>query len=93
MRVNHTGRCAQALYEGQRWSPRRLMSGGLCATLLRRRRSSIVVRERLRDSTLPSVLNPFFYATSFAMGAVTGLLGDRVSLGFVHATEDQVVAI
>src|SRR5690606_10207413 len=38
----------------------------------------------------PSLLSPAFYALSYAMGAVTGLLGDRVSLGFVEATEDQV---
>jgi ubiquinone biosynthesis monooxygenase Coq7 len=36
------------------------------------------------------VLNPAFYALSYAMGALTGMLGDRVSLGFVEATEDQV---
>ena len=38
----------------------------------------------------PSLLNPLFYAASYAMGAVTGLMGDKVSLGFVEATEDQV---
>jgi len=41
-------------------------------------------------SSRPSVLNPAFYAVSYALGAATALLGDRVSLGFVEATEDQV---
>jgi ubiquinone biosynthesis monooxygenase Coq7 len=38
----------------------------------------------------PSVLDPLFYAASYALGAVAGLAGDKVSLGFVEATEDQV---
>ena len=37
------------------------------------------------------MLNPFFYAGSWGLGVVTGLLGDRTSLGFVEATEHQVV--
>ena len=31
------------------------------------------------------------YAGSFAIGVATGLLGDRVSLGFLAETEKQVV--
>lgn len=38
----------------------------------------------------PSVLNPIFYGLSFGVGAAAGLVSDRVSLGFVAATEDQV---
>ncbi|HUH37326.1 MAG TPA: demethoxyubiquinone hydroxylase family protein, partial [Spongiibacteraceae bacterium] len=33
---------------------------------------------------------PVFYGLSFAVGAGAGLVGDRLSLGFVAATEDQV---
>ena len=36
-------------------------------------------------------LNPVFFGLSFAQGAVSGLLGDRFNLGFVAATEEQVV--
>ena len=36
-------------------------------------------------------MNPLFYSASFAIGAVAGAFGDRVSLGFVEATEDEVV--
>ncbi len=36
------------------------------------------------------MLNPLWYAGSFAIGALAGLLGDRVSLGFVAETERQV---
>ena len=38
-----------------------------------------------------SLLNPLFYAGSLAMGAATGLLGDRWNLGFLAETERQVV--
>src|SRR5437588_12420018 len=38
----------------------------------------------------PSLLNPLWYAGSFAIGAATALLGDRASLGFVAETERQV---
>ena len=38
----------------------------------------------------PSVLNPIFYGLSFGIGASAGLISDRISLGFVAATEDRV---
>src|SRR5690606_35788857 len=38
----------------------------------------------------PSLLNPLFYGASFALGAVAGAVSDKVSLGFVAATEEQV---
>ena len=40
----------------------------------------------------PSRLNPLFYAASYALGAATALAGDKVSLGFVHATEERVAS-
>ncbi len=94
MRVNHCGEiCAQALYEGQALTAR---SGDAQQTLLaaaaEERDHLSWCRERLTElGARPSVLDPFFYAASFTMGALTGLAGDKVSLGFVEATEDQVV--
>jgi ubiquinone biosynthesis monooxygenase Coq7 len=38
------------------------------------------------------VLNPLWYAGSFAIGALAAALGDRTSLGFVMETERQVEA-
>ena len=38
------------------------------------------------------MLDPLWYAGSFAMGAVAGLAGDRVNLGFLAETERQVEA-
>lgn len=94
MRVNHTGEvCAQALYEGQALTARR----GEVRDALERAAAEEVghlawCRQRLDElDARPSVLDPLFYAASFLVGAAAGALGDRVSLGFVEATEDQVV--
>ena len=40
----------------------------------------------------PSLLNPLWYAGSFALGAVAAAVSDRASLGFVVETERQVEA-
>ena len=93
MRVNHTGEvCAQALYEGQALTASDSQTrAALLAAAAEETDHLAWCGERLAElGSKPSVLNPGFYATSFLMGALTGLLGDRVSLGFVEATEDQV---
>jgi ubiquinone biosynthesis monooxygenase Coq7 len=47
--------------------------------------------QRLRElDSRPSLLNPLFYGASLAIGAAAGAIGDKVSLGFIAATEDQV---
>ena len=38
------------------------------------------------------MLNPLWYVGSFAIGAIFGRYGEKVSLGFVEETEKQVVA-
>ena len=93
MRVNHCGEiCAQALYEGQSLTARRAETKASLAAAARQEGNHLAwCRERLAElDGRPSVLDPAFYAASFGLGAVTGLLGDRVSLGFIEATEDQV---
>jgi len=35
-------------------------------------------------------LDPLWYSVSFALGAGAALVSDKVSLGFVHATEENV---
>ena len=94
MRVNHTGEvCAQALYEGQAVAARNGAVRDALRTAADEEQAHLGwCRSRLDElDAAPSVLDPLFYAGSFAMGVATGLLGDRVSLGFVAATEDQVV--
>lgn len=93
MRVNHTGEiCAQGLYEGQALTARDAATrSSLLAAAQEETDHLAWCEDRLGElDARPSVLNPLFYAASYAMGAVTGLLGDKVSLGFVEATEDQV---
>lgn len=95
LRVDHSGEvCAQALYQGQ----------ALTARLPRVResmqRSAMEESDHLewchnRLSELHnrrSLLNPIWYAGSFAIGATAGLAGDRWSLGFIAETERQVGA-
>ena len=95
MRVNHVGEvCAQALYEGQALMAR---DDEIRASLLRAAEEErdhlqwCAKRLRQLDGRV-SLLNPLWYAGSFAMGAVAGLAGDRWSLGFLKETEEQVEA-
>lgn len=93
MRVNHTGEiCAQGLYEGQALTARDAGTRHALLAAAQEETDHLAwCEDRLTElDARPSLLNPLFYAASYAMGAVTGLLGDRVSLGFVEATEDQV---
>lgn len=93
MRVNHTGEvCAQALYQGQALTAADESVRGLLREAGKEEQEHLAwCRQRLDElDSRPSVLDPAFYALSYGIGALTGLLGDRVSLGFVHATERQV---
>ena len=40
----------------------------------------------------PSTLRPIWYGGAFAMGAASGIFGDKWSLGFIEETERQVSA-
>jgi ubiquinone biosynthesis monooxygenase Coq7 len=94
MRVNHSGEiAAQALYQGQ----------AFVATSAATRESLIAAGREESDHLAwcaariaelggrRSLLDPLWYAGSFAIGALAGLAGDRTSLGFVAETERQVV--
>lgn len=93
MRVNHTGEvCAQALYQGQGCSVQRPEVRDQLEQAAREELDHLAwCAERLAElHDRPSRLNPLFYAASFGLGAVAGAVGERVSLGFVAATEEQV---
>ncbi|WP_119393302.1 2-polyprenyl-3-methyl-6-methoxy-1,4-benzoquinone monooxygenase [Salinibius halmophilus] len=93
MRINHTGEvCAQALYNGQALTAKSAEARAYLEHAADEETDHLVwCEERLAElASRPSLLNPAFYGASFAIGAMTGLLGDRISLGFVSATEDQV---
>jgi len=95
MRVNHVGEvCAQALYAAQ---------SAFAKTPLTREQFKQAgqeevdhlawTTERLKElGSRTSLLNPLWYAGSFALGAIAARLGDPVSLGFVVETERQVEA-
>jgi len=93
MRVNHAGEvCAQALYEGQAMVARDARVRDALLAAAREEEDHLAwCGERLKElDSRPSLLNPLWYGMSFALGAATGLMGDKISLGFVAATEDQV---
>jgi len=95
MRVNHTGEvCAQALYQGQALVARSEATREKLISAAQEEADHLAWCEaRLNElETAPSRLNPLFYMASFALGAATALAGDRVSLGFVHATEERVAS-
>jgi len=93
MRVNHTGEvCAQALYSAQAFVARDPTVASRFAAAAREEEDHLAwTQSRLSElQDRPSLLNPFWYAGSFAIGILAGLAGDRVNLGFVVETERQV---
>ena len=93
MRVNHSGEvAAQALYQGQALTSRdNAVSAAMRLAAAEEIDHLAWCEQRLRElDGRTSVLNPLWYAGSFAIGAAAALLGDRMSLGFVVETERQV---
>lgn len=93
MRVNDVGEiCAQALYEAQATSTVDPALERAFRTAAREEGDHLAwTRQRLRElGARPSLLNPLWYAGSFAIGLVAGRMGDRISLGFMAETERQV---
>jgi len=93
MRVNHTGEiCAQALYSGQALVARNVRVRMVLQDAASEERDHLAwCRERLYQlGSRPSLLDPLWYAGSFAWGVASGLAGDRWSLGFLAETEAQV---
>lgn len=95
MRVNHAGEiAAQALYQGH-------------ATVARDKHVEEQIQQAADEEfdhlawceqriaelgERPSKLSPVWYTGAYAIGAASGLLGDKWSLGFIAATESQVCA-
>ena len=94
MRINHAGEvAAQALYRGQAFVckdpkiKKHLIQAGEEET-----DHLVWCKKRLNElGGKSSLLNPLWYAGSFAVGAVFGAMGEKTSLGFVEETEKQVV--
>lgn len=95
MRVNHTGEvCAQALYLGQAALARNSSVRTHLMQAADEEADHLAwCAERLRElDSHPSLLNPLWYAGSYALGALAALAGDAASLGFIAETERQVEA-
>jgi ubiquinone biosynthesis monooxygenase Coq7 len=96
MRVNHVGEvCAQALYTGQALASRSPALRAKLDAACREETDHLAwTAERLEQlDSRPSLLNPLWYAGAFAIGYGAGKLGgDKISLGFVVETENQVEA-
>lgn len=93
MRINHTGEvCAQALYQGQALTAKTSRVQDAMTQAAREEIDHLAwCEQRLQAlNSRPSLLNPLFYIASYTLGAVTGLISDKISLGFVAATEEQV---
>jgi ubiquinone biosynthesis monooxygenase Coq7 len=93
MRVNHSGEvAAQALYQGHAAVAR---DKSIEAQMQRAASEEFDhlawCEQRLTElGESPSRLSPLWYAGAFAIGAASGILGDRWSLGFIAETERQV---
>lgn len=94
MRINHAGEiCAQGLYHGQ------ALVGRTPAIQAKMQTAAIEegdhlnwCKERLDElNSHTSYLSPLWYVGSFVIGAGSGLMGDKWSLGFVVETERQVI--
>jgi len=95
MRVNHVGEvCAQALYVGQAAVARDERTRAQLLAAAQEETDHLAwCAERLRElDSRPSLLNPLWYAGSYAIGLLAGLRGDGWNLGFVVETERQVEA-
>lgn len=94
MRVNHSGEVsAQALYQGQALTAKlEEVRASMERAAMEENDHLAWTEQRLNElGSHKSLLNPVWYAGSFAIGAIAGALGDRWSLGFVAETEHQVI--
>ncbi len=95
MRVNHCGEvCAQALYQGQALASDNAALKHALAQAAREEEDHLAWTEaRIAElGGRTSLLNPLWYAASFAIGFAAGKAGDTWNLGFLKETERQVEA-
>ncbi len=93
MRVNHSGEvAAQALYQGQALTAQSPELAQLLKNAAAEEADHLnwTARRIAALGSRPSLLAPLWYAGAFALGAIAGRMGDRVSLGFLAETERQV---
>lgn len=93
MRVNHAGEvAAQGLYQGHAAVARDRDIEAQMQQAADEEFDHLAWCEQRLDELgeKPSRLSPIWYAGAFAMGALSGVIGDKWSLGFIAETERQV---
>jgi len=93
MRVNHAGEiAAQGLYQGHAAVARDASTARQMQHAADEEFDHLAwCEQRLAElDATPSRLSPLWYAGSFVIGAASGVLGDKWSLGFIAETERQV---
>lgn len=93
MRINHAGEvAAQALYQGHATVARDKDIGDQMQRAADEELDHLAwCEQRIRElGSAPSRLSPLWYAGAYAIGAASGVLGDKWSLGFIAETEKQV---
>ncbi len=93
MRVNHAGEvAAQALYRGHATVARDKTTEDQMKRAADEEFDHLAWCEhRIHElGSEPSRLSPLWYAGAYAIGAASGMLGDKWSLGFIAETEKQV---
>lgn len=93
MRVNHAGEiAAQGLYQGHASVARDPAIERQLTEAANEELDHLGwCEQRLRElGSRPSLLSPVWYGGAFVIGAASGILGDRWSLGFIEETERQV---
>lgn len=94
MRINHAGEvAAQGLYQGQALTARlsKVRAQMEQAALEENDHLDWCKKRAIELGKSTSLLDPFWYLGSLAIGATAGVAGDKWSLGFVAETERQVV--
>jgi ubiquinone biosynthesis monooxygenase Coq7 len=95
MRVNHAGEiAAQALYQGHAMVARDSSIEEQMHRAAEEEFDHLAwCEQRLSElNERPSMLSPVWYTGAFLIGAASGALGDKWSLGFIAETEKQVCA-
>ena len=93
MRVNHCGEvCAQALYQGHAlFSRDETTAAAMTESALEEIDHLAWTAERIHElGGRQSALNPLWYGASFMLGAAAAAVSDKICLGFVAETEQQV---
>ncbi|AJC49050.1 2-polyprenyl-3-methyl-6-methoxy-1,4-benzoquinone monooxygenase [Allofrancisella guangzhouensis] len=94
IRVDYTGEiCAQGLYRGQAAVAKSAETKSHLYQAADEEYDHLSwCSQRLKElDAKPSLLNPFWYWTSFGIGATAGAMSDSLSYGFVVETEKQVM--